>query len=54
MNGQIRYVIEVCETLIDDAVNDRHRKEGWFSVLDLMQGVQRLYEIVDRLEDDGK
>ena len=54
MNDQLRYVVKVCEVLIDDAVNDRTRKNGWFSVLELMQGVQRLHEIVDVREDDGK
>ena len=54
MNESIEYVINVCDILIDDAVNDRNRKKGWFSVLELMKGVKQLKDLNSRLEGNKK
>ena len=52
MSESEKYMIWVCETLIDDEINDRRRPKGWFSVLDLMRGVSELKERARREDTD--
>ena len=54
ISDHMKYVIAVCDTIIDDEVNRRNRKKGWINVLELMQGVAELKERLNRWEDDGK
>ena len=52
MSEKEKYVIEVCETIIDFIVNGA--PFPGFMVTDFMTGVRELKERRDRLEDDGK
>lgn len=54
MSEGINYVIEICDTIIDDEMNRRNRKRGWIDLLELMKGVAELKEKMQRTEDDGK
>lgn len=57
MSENVKYVLTVCETLIDDKINRRTRSGDWFSVLELMQGTRELKDILntmDARQDDGK
>lgn len=54
MSENERYVLDVCDVIIDDEVNDRRRKKGWINVLQLMHGVAELKDRLNKAEDDGK
>ena len=54
MIDNLKYLVEVCDTIIDYTANNVWPKREWFNITDFMNGVRDLRELLNKMEDDGK
>ena len=46
----LKYLIDVCDTIIDYAANNAWPRREWFSITDFMNGVRDLRDLLDEME----